>query len=126
MILELLYPRIEALDLATERPSLSLGCAQLITENTNLIAEDVDLLLKLGEIDCDGPGAALFAPVDLVKAGGQGDKASYRQNDRKSQSYVPAAHAVDSTLGPGAHHTALWLGAPLNKAHPSSARAGCE
>jgi hypothetical protein len=47
MILELLYPRIEALDLATERPSLSLGCAQLITENTNVIAEHVDLLLKL-------------------------------------------------------------------------------
>jgi len=30
-------------------------------------------------------------------------------------------HAVDSTLGPGAHHTALWLGAPLRKAHPSAA-----
>jgi hypothetical protein len=90
--------RIESLDLATERLSLSLAGAQLITENTNLIAKDLDLLLNLGEIGCGCPRTALFASVDLVKTGGQGDKASYRKNDRKPQSYVPAAHAVDSNI----------------------------
>jgi hypothetical protein len=43
------------LDLATERPSLSLAGAQLITENTNLIAKDLDLLLNFGEIGCGSP-----------------------------------------------------------------------
>ena len=98
MILELLQPRIETLHVATERLRVPLGGAQLVTENANLIAQDVDLLLDLAEIDGDGPGTALFAPVDLVKTCGQRDEAGYRQNDRKSQSYVPAAHAVDSTL----------------------------
>jgi hypothetical protein len=86
------------LDFATERPSLSLAGAQLITENTNLIAKDLDLLLNFGEIGCGCPRSALFASIDLVKTGGQGDKTGYRENDRKPQSYVPAAHAVHSNI----------------------------
>jgi hypothetical protein len=52
----------------------------LIIENTNLITEDLDPLLNLGEIGCNCFGTALLAPVDLVKAGGQGDGAGYSEN----------------------------------------------
>jgi hypothetical protein len=52
--------------------NLSLAGARLprdlITENTKFIAEDLDLLLDLGEIGCDCPRTALLAPVDLLYA----------------------------------------------------------
>jgi hypothetical protein len=67
----------------------------LIAENADLIAKDLDLLLNLDEIDPRRRRIALFAAVDLVEAGGQGDKAGHRENDRKPQSYVPTAHTVN-------------------------------
>jgi len=40
------------LDLAAKQLSLSFVGAQLIAENADLIAKDLDLLLNLDEIDC--------------------------------------------------------------------------
>jgi len=51
------------LDLAIEQLSLSFVGAQLIAENANLIAKDLDLLLNLDEIDCRRRRIALFAAV---------------------------------------------------------------
>ena len=92
----MLESQIETLDLAAERPRLPFARVQLIAENTNLIAENLHLLLEVGESGCSRLRAALVAPVDLVEAGGQGDKGGNRENDRKPQSYVPAAHVVDT------------------------------
>ncbi len=72
-----------------ERLRLPLAGAQLVTENANLIAKDLDLLLDLDEIGRGCPRTALFAPVDLVEAGDQDDEARDRENDQKPQSYVP-------------------------------------
>jgi len=84
------------LDSAVEQLSLSLVGAQLIAENADLIAKDLDLLLYLNEIDSGRRRIALFAAVDLVETGGQGDEGAHRENDQKPQSYVPAAHTVNS------------------------------
>jgi hypothetical protein len=68
----------------------------LIIENTNLISEDFDALIENLQITCNCFGTALLPPVDLVNSGGQGDGAGHHENDRKSQSYVPAAHVIVS------------------------------
>jgi hypothetical protein len=100
------------LDLAIEQLSLSFVGAQLIAENADLIAKDLDLLLNLDQIDSGHPRIAFFAAVDFVETGGQGDKAGHRENGQKPQSYVPAAHNVNSDnpgdmRGLAPHHTAF-------------------
>ena len=54
MVLELIQSRLKSLNLNTERLNLSLVGVDLprilIIENTNLITEDSDSLLDLGEI----------------------------------------------------------------------------
>src|SRR5262249_25134470 len=92
-------------------------------------AKNLDLLLNLDEIVGDRPRTAFFAAVDLVKTGGQGDKARHRENDRKPQSYVPTAHTVDSPhlcdirVSPSPH-TAFSPDRPLGKARSSSGPGG--
>src|SRR5262249_2924424 len=115
----------ESLDVAAERLRLPLAGAQLVTQNANLIAKDLHLLLDLDEIGRGRPRTALFAPVDLVEAGDQGDEARDRENDQKPQSYVSAAHAVDSTivvtLG-SSYHTIRYLWAGRASQQGASAR----
>src|SRR5262245_62237173 len=77
-LLELLQPRLmliaQCLDLTGERldPPLvgvELSCI-LIAEDSNAVVEQLDLLIKVGEIGSDGIGAALLAAVDFVDARG--------------------------------------------------------
>jgi hypothetical protein len=85
MVLELIQSRFKGLNLNTERMKLSRVGVDLprilIIENTNLITEDSDSLLDLGEISGHCFRTTLLTPVDLVNTGGDGDETGHRKND---------------------------------------------
>jgi hypothetical protein len=71
----------QGLDLIAERLNLALVGIELRRENMNLVAEDLDSQVKLGEVAVAGGGAAFLASINLVESRGQGQEASHRKND---------------------------------------------
>jgi hypothetical protein len=101
-VFQLLQPRLvfaaEGLNFTVERLQLAfvgslLGC-ELTVEDTNLIAEELDSLLDLGQVALARGGRALLASIDLIEPGGQGDEACDRHDDRKPQSCIPITHTA--------------------------------
>ena len=101
-VLEFLQPRLvfvtESLNFTIERLKLAfVGChlrRELIVENMDLLAENLESLLDLGKAALARDGRALLASVNLVKPGGQRNEACHRHNDREPQSCIPITHTA--------------------------------
>jgi hypothetical protein len=70
----------------------------LIAEDSNAVAQELDLLVEVGEIGNDGIGAALLSPVDFVHARGQRDERYHGEYACQPQCCIPIVHVFASRI----------------------------